>query len=78
MQKPKFKTTEKAAWVFIHTKLHPHAKTTMDRRTAARCGYFMTAARKLNRSEKEMPLPFMGETIAKYVTRAIETSRAGR
>jgi hypothetical protein len=70
MQKPRFKTSEKAAWVFIHTKLHPTSRPTIDRRTALRCGYLTTASRKLNVSEKDLPLPFEGESISKYLARA--------
>jgi hypothetical protein len=70
MQKPRFKTSEKAAWVFIHTRLRPSAtKPTIDRRTAARCGYLLAASRKLNRAEKDLPLPFVGETVSTYVAR---------
>jgi hypothetical protein len=70
MQKPRFKTSEKAAWVFIHTRLRPSStKPTMDRRTAARSGYLLAASRKLNRPEKDLPLPFVGETISTYVAR---------
>ncbi len=69
MQKPKFKTTERAAWVFINTRLRPHGRPTMDRRTALRNGYFTTVSRLLGIAEKELPLPFHDETITKYIVR---------
>lgn len=69
MQKPRFKTSEKAAWVFINTKLHPQQRRTIDRRTAMRNGYLTTAARQLNVSEKDLPLPFESEPISKYLER---------
>ena len=70
MQKPRFKTTEKAAWVFINTKLHPTKRPTIDRRTALRCGYLTTASRRLNVPEKDLPLPLEGEPMSKYIIRA--------
>jgi hypothetical protein len=78
MQKPRFKTSQKAAWVFIHTKLHPTARPTIDRRTAMRCGYLTTASRKLSVSEKDLPLPFEGESISKYLVRAAKGQSAQR
>lgn len=69
MQKPRFKTTEKAAWVFINTKLHPAKPKTINRRTATRCGYLTTAARQLNKAEKDLPLPFVGEPVSKFIIR---------
>jgi hypothetical protein len=69
MQKPKFKTTERAAWVFINTRLRPHGRPMMDRRTALRNGYFTTASRLLGVAEKELPLPFHDEAMSKYVSR---------
>ena len=69
MQKPRFKTSEKAAWVFIHTRLHPTRRPTVDRRTAQRCGYLTTASRALGVPEKELPLPFEGEPISRYLKR---------
>lgn len=69
MQKPRFKTTEKAAWVFINTKLHPTARPTLDRRTAVRNGYLGTASARTGRSEKDLPLPFVGEPMSKYIAR---------
>ena len=75
MQKPRFKTSEKAAWVFIHTRLRPATtKPTIDRRTAVRCGYLLTASRKLNRAEKELPLPFVGESVSTYVARVAKNA----
>jgi hypothetical protein len=74
MQKPRFKTTEKAAWVFIHTRLHPTSRPTIDRRTAMRCGFLTTAAQKTGRAEKELPLPFEGEPMSKYLARVTAQS----
>jgi hypothetical protein len=75
MQKPRFKTTEKAAWVFINTKLHPTSRPTIDRRTAMRNGFLTTASRKLNIVEKELPLPLEGEPMSKYVARVAAGAR---
>lgn len=69
MQKPRFTTNQKAAWVFINTRLRPTAKKTIERRAAARCGYLLSASRVLNVPESSLPLPFVGETVAQYVTR---------
>jgi hypothetical protein len=69
MQKPRFKTTEKAAWVFINTKLHPTPRPTMSRRDVMRNGFLSTASRRLNIAEKELPLPFQGEPMSKYLAR---------
>lgn len=75
MQKPRFKTSEKAAWVFIHTRLRPPTtRETIDRRTAVRCGYMLAASRKLGRSEKELPLPFVSESIASYIERVAKAA----
>ena len=69
MQKPRFKTTEKAAWVFIHTKLHPQKPKTIDRRRATRCGYLLTASRLLRVPEAELPCPRVGESMSQFVQR---------
>jgi hypothetical protein len=69
MQKPKFKTTEKAAWVFINTRLRPAGRPSMERRTAMRNGYLTTASRLLGVSENELPLPFKDEPMSKFVRR---------
>ncbi len=69
MQKPRFRTADKSAWVFIHTKLHPHREPTMNRRTALRCGYLASAARVTGRAEKDLPLPFLHEPMSKYLAR---------
>ncbi|MFO0561919.1 MAG: hypothetical protein U0269_28155 [Polyangiales bacterium] len=69
MQKPKFKTTEKAAWVFINTRLNPISRSTMERRTAMRNGYLTTASRLLGIAEAELPLPFKDESMSKFVAR---------
>jgi hypothetical protein len=74
MQKPRFKTTEKAAWVFIHTRLHPTARPTIDRRTAVRCGYLAAASQRTGRAEKDLPLPFEGESMSKYLARLTAAS----
>lgn len=79
MQKPRFKTSEKAAWVFIHTRLRPPAtRASMDRRTAQRCGYMLAASRKLGRPEKDLPPPHVSESIAAYVKRMTAQSDAAR
>jgi hypothetical protein len=69
MQKPRFKTTEKAAWVFVHTRLHRSTRRTMDHRTALRCGYLATAAQRTGRSEKDLPPPLEGEPMSRYIAR---------
>jgi hypothetical protein len=69
MQRPKFKTTEKAAWVFVNTRLKPVPRSTMERRTAMRCGYLTTASRLLGIPEAELPLPFKDEPMSKFVAR---------
>ena len=70
MQKPRFKTSDKAAWVFIHTRLRPPTRReTIDRRTATRCGYMLSASRMSGRAERDLPLPFVGETVSSFVAR---------
>ncbi|MBL8679283.1 MAG: hypothetical protein JNK05_08970 [Myxococcales bacterium] len=69
MQKPKFKTTEKAAWVFINTRLRPISRSTMERRTATRNGYLTTASRLTGIAESDLPLPFKDESMSKFVER---------
>lgn len=78
MQRPRFKTTEKAAWIFVHTKLRPAPPRTMDRRTALRCGYLSTASRLLNIPEKDLPRPYVGEPLSKYVKRVSAQLSSGR
>jgi len=72
MQKPRFRTTQKAAWVFINTRLHPTKPATISRRTAERCGYFTAAARLLNVQEKDLPTPLAGEPMSRYLARVRE------
>ena len=69
MQKPTFKTTDRAAWVFINTRLRPTARPSMDRRTAMRNGYLTTASRLLGIAEAELPLPLKDEPMSKFVRR---------
>jgi len=69
MQKPRFTTAQKAAWVFINTRLRPLPKKTIERRTALRCGYLLSASRALNIPESNLPLPFVSETVSQYVAR---------
>ncbi len=69
MQKPKFKTTEKAAWVFINTRLNPIKRTSMERRTATRNGYLTTASRLTGIAETDLPLPFKDESMSNFVQR---------
>ncbi len=70
MQKPKFRTVEKSAWLFVTTRLHPQARKKINKRTAERCGYLATAAALLNVSESSLPTPFEGESIGRFVARA--------
>ena len=69
MQKPRFSTVQRSAWVFINTRLRPLPKKTIERRTALRCGYLLSASRALNVAESTLPLPFVGETVSQYVAR---------
>jgi hypothetical protein len=69
MQKPRFRTVEKSAWVFATTRLHPQKPRKMDRRTATRCGYLATAAALLNRPERDLPTPYLDEPMSRYVAR---------
>lgn len=77
MQKPKFKTTEKAAWVFINTRLRPIARPAMERRTAMRNGYLTTASRLTGIAEVDLPLPFKDESMSKFVQRVRSSVNAG-
>lgn len=69
MQKPKFRTVDKSAWVYVTTRLHPTKARKMDRRTAIRCGYLATAANVLE-TEANLPTPTMGEPMRQYRARA--------
>ena len=83
MQKPRFRTSDKAAWVFIHTRLRPSAtRPTINRRTAYRCGYLTAAGNRLGiqnpENDKRLPMPYEGETVARYVSRVVNALRQGR
>lgn len=75
MQKPKFRTVEKSAWLFTTTRLHPQARKKINKRTAERCGYLSTAAAVLNVSEASLPTPFEGESMGRYLAR-VKAARA--
>ncbi len=76
MQKPKFRTVEKSAWIFVTTRLHPRQNTKINKRTAERCGYLATAAALLNTSEASLPTPFSGESMSKYLKRVKSAARS--
>ncbi len=69
MQKPKFRTVEKSAWIFVTTRLHPRAQRKLDKRTASRCGYLTAAAAMLDRAENTLPTPYVGESMGRYLAR---------
>lgn len=69
MQKPKFRTVEKSAWVFITNTLHPTKARKIDRRTARRCGYLTSASALLN-TESVLSTPHRGEPMREYRKRA--------
>lgn len=69
MQKPRFRTVDRSAWVFLHTRLRPTQATTIDRRTAHRNGFLGAAALRLGVAESELPLPLVGETVARFCAR---------
>jgi hypothetical protein len=69
MQKPKFRTVEKSAWIFVTTRLHPQQPKKVNKRTAARCGYLAAAAAVLNVSEASLPTPFVGESMSRFLKR---------
>lgn len=75
MQKPKFRTVEKSAWVFVTTKLNTPGTKTMNRRTALRCGYLTTASNLLGVAEADLPSPQRGESMGRYVQR-VKAARA--
>lgn len=69
MQKPKFRTVEKSAWIFVTTRLHPRAQRKIDKRTASRNGFLATAAALLGTAEGGLPTPFAGESMSRYLKR---------
>ncbi|MBL8603811.1 MAG: hypothetical protein JNK72_17930 [Myxococcales bacterium] len=75
MQKPKFRTVEKSAWVFVTTKLNTPGVKTMNRRTALRCGYLTAVSNLLGVAETELPTPKVGESMSHFVTR-VKSARA--
>jgi hypothetical protein len=68
MQKPKFKTVEKSAWLYVTTRLHPKKAANMSRRAAIRCGYLATAGNLLE-TESILPTPHAGEAMSDYRAR---------
>lgn len=74
MQKPKFRTVDKSAWVFITTRLNTVKAVTMSRRIALRSGYLSTAAAMTGRAESDLPTPFQGEPLSKYLARVKSTA----
>ncbi len=77
MQKPKFRTVEKSAWIFVTTRLHPRQNKKVNKRTAERCGYLATAAAMLNVAENTLPTPFAGESMSRYLKRVRSAPTAG-
>ena len=77
MQKPRFRTVEKSAWVFVTTKLHPTKTPKMDRRTALRSGYLAAAANQLGTQEGSLPTPESGEPMRRYLERAKHARSGG-
>ena len=77
MQKPKFRTVDKSAWLFVTTRLHPAQKKKLSKRTALRCGYLGSAAAMLNVSEASLPTPFEGESMGHYLERLKSARNAG-
>ncbi len=69
MQKPKFRTVDKSAWVFVTTRLNSAKAPTMNRRVALRSGYISAAAAMTGKAESELPTPFEGESMTKYLAR---------
>lgn len=69
MQKPKFKTVEKSAWLYVTTRLHPKKAANMSRRAALRCGYLATAGNVLE-TDAQLPTPHAGEPMRRYRVRA--------
>ena len=70
MQKPKFRTVDKSAWVFVTTQLHKPAKQSMSRRAALRCGYLAGAANRLGvEDQRSLPTPLMNEPMSDYLVR---------
>jgi hypothetical protein len=67
MQKPRFRTAEKSAWLFVTTRLHPRKTPKMNRRTAQRCGYLGTVTARTGR--ENLPMPLSGEAMSTYLER---------
>ncbi len=76
MQKPRFRTVEKSAWVFVTTRLHPQAPTSMSRRNALRCGYLAGVAARTGIPEASLPAPQRGESMSSYLARLKPARRA--
>ena len=77
MQKPKFRTVDKSAWVFVTTQLHKPAKKAMNRRTALRCGYLTAAANRLGAEDSTgLATPTMGEAMSAFIARTKAAARA--
>jgi hypothetical protein len=76
MQKPRFRTVDKSAWLFLTTQLHPLQKKKLSKRTATRCGFLSTASAALNVAESSLPTPFVGESMARYIDR-MKAAKAG-
>ena len=70
MQKPKFRTADKSAWVFVTTQLHKRPVKAMSRRAALRCGYLAGAATRLGVEDaRALPTPHMDEAMSAYIAR---------
>lgn len=70
MQKPKFRTADKSAWVFVTTQLHKPAVKSMDRRAALRSGYLAGAANRLGVEDvRALPTPHTNEPMSAYIAR---------
>ena len=68
MQKPRFRTVDKSAWLFVTTRLHPTKPRKLDKRSAIRCGYLAGVANRTGR-EGSLPTPFRGEAMSDYLAR---------
>ncbi len=70
MQKPKFRTADKSAWVFVTTQLNKRPVKAMSRRAALRCGYLAGAANRLGVEDaRALPTPHMDEPMSAYIAR---------
>lgn len=77
MQKPKFRTADKSAWVFVTTQLHKRPVKAMSRRAALRCGYLAGAANRLGvEDQRALPTPHMDETMSAFIRRVKSASQA--